>query len=174
MKKFLLLALLLFPTISEAQTSRNPCYTTDNSNCIGVGSSTPLPTTNSLSSTSAVTSVTTNTYSYTSDKDRELVFVHAEYTSSATVGNRSITLELLNAADTVIGDWHVTPTQAASLVRHYEFMQGTYREATFDAAGTVQTPFPIGLVVPIGYKIRIRDTNNISATDTMDIGYQLK
>ncbi len=40
---------LFFPQLAEAQTSRNPCYTTGASstngvpNCIGVGSSTPLP-----------------------------------------------------------------------------------------------------------------------------------
>jgi len=51
MKKILiLLALLLLPQLAEAQTSRNPCYTTGALttqgilNCIGVGTATPLPT----------------------------------------------------------------------------------------------------------------------------------
>jgi hypothetical protein len=49
MKKILiLLGLLLLPTMAEAQTSRNPCYTTSGQsgtmpNCIGVGTATPLP-----------------------------------------------------------------------------------------------------------------------------------
>ena len=49
MKKILiLLGLLMLPTLAEAQTSRNPCYTTTGQsgtmpNCIGVGTSTPLP-----------------------------------------------------------------------------------------------------------------------------------
>jgi hypothetical protein len=53
MKKILiLLGLLLLPTLAEAQTSRNPCYTTSGQsgtmpNCIGVGTATPLPTTTS-------------------------------------------------------------------------------------------------------------------------------
>ncbi len=49
--KFLpILGLLLFPQLAEAQTSRNPCYTSQGQagqqpNCIGVGTSTPLPVT---------------------------------------------------------------------------------------------------------------------------------
>jgi hypothetical protein len=48
-KLFLILSLLLLPTLAEAQTSRNPCYTTGAQsnngipNCIGVGTATPLP-----------------------------------------------------------------------------------------------------------------------------------
>jgi len=34
-----------FTGFAEAQTSRNPCYTTNGSNCIGVGTSTPMPVT---------------------------------------------------------------------------------------------------------------------------------
>lgn len=50
MKYFLIVIALLFSSFAEAQTSRNPCYTTGNGingmpNCIGVGTSTPLPVT---------------------------------------------------------------------------------------------------------------------------------
>lgn len=49
MKYILILCALLFATVANAQTSRNPCYTTGAQstqgvpNCIGVGTSTPLP-----------------------------------------------------------------------------------------------------------------------------------
>ena len=45
MKYFLILIALLFATVAEAQTSRNPCYNTSDSagNCIGVGENSPLP-----------------------------------------------------------------------------------------------------------------------------------
>jgi len=50
MKNLLLILALLFPTLAVAQTSRNPCYTTQGQsgtmpNCIGVGTATPLPVT---------------------------------------------------------------------------------------------------------------------------------
>lgn len=51
MKKLFLIIFLLLPTLAFAQTSRNPCYNTGqgtgingSTNCIGVGTATPLPT----------------------------------------------------------------------------------------------------------------------------------
>jgi hypothetical protein len=50
MKKLILIFILsLLPSLAFAQTSRNPCYTSQSNtaegvtNCIGVGTSTPLP-----------------------------------------------------------------------------------------------------------------------------------
>lgn len=50
MKYFLIIVALLFSTVAEAQTSRNPCYNTGQGinglpNCIGVGTASPLPVT---------------------------------------------------------------------------------------------------------------------------------
>lgn len=54
MKNLILIFALLFPTLAFAQTSRNPCYTTQGQsgtipNCIGVGTATPLPVTSTPS-----------------------------------------------------------------------------------------------------------------------------
>lgn len=64
MKKiFLILALLLIPTLAQAQSQRNPCYNTasssnpTNQNCVPVGTLTPLP----ISPQSSYTRITTNT-----------------------------------------------------------------------------------------------------------------
>ena len=47
MKYFLILISLIFASVAEAQTSRNPCYNTTGQtglpNCIGVGTAAPLP-----------------------------------------------------------------------------------------------------------------------------------
>ena len=47
MKYFLILISLIFASVAEAQTSRNPCYNTTGQtglpNCIGVGTADPLP-----------------------------------------------------------------------------------------------------------------------------------
>lgn len=64
MKKFLILALLLIcPQLALAQTSRNPCYTSQGQtgtipNCIGVGVATPLPT---YQGGASFTNITTST-----------------------------------------------------------------------------------------------------------------
>lgn len=49
MKKILILILLLLPTLAYSAPARNPCYTTGNAvpsqftNCVDVGTATPLP-----------------------------------------------------------------------------------------------------------------------------------
>jgi hypothetical protein len=59
MKKILLALglLLICPQLAFAQTSRNPCYTTTGQtglpNCVGVGTSTPLPVTGSFAGTTS-------------------------------------------------------------------------------------------------------------------------
>lgn len=68
MKNFLialcLCLLLLFPQLAEAQTSRNPCYTTGTKstqgidNCVSVGIATPLPT---YQGGASFTNITTST-----------------------------------------------------------------------------------------------------------------
>jgi hypothetical protein len=85
MKYFLIIIALLFSSFAEAQTSRNPCYNTGvgtgvngSTNCVGVGTSTPLPVTGTftpsgtqtISGTVATTqsgtwNVNTNGYSFT-------------------------------------------------------------------------------------------------------------
>lgn len=152
---WLLLAFVLWASTAAAQQP--------------VISVTPEPTTSR-------TAVATNTYIYTSaaGKPFQVIFAHIIYTADATVGNRTVVMELVNAAGEVVGDWHTTPYVTASQTRHIEYMPGTFREATFDAEGTVQTPFANGLTVPVGYSLVIRDDSNVSASDTMIIGLQVK
>lgn len=49
MIRFLIVAFMLLPTVALAQSQRNPCYNTNNggqySNCVSVGTATPLPVT---------------------------------------------------------------------------------------------------------------------------------
>lgn len=91
MKKiFLILALLLIPTLAQAQSQRNPCYNSastsnpTNQNCIPVGTLTPLP----VAPQSSYTRITTN--ANTVIKTTKGVFTGisvntAGVTSSATV-----------------------------------------------------------------------------------------
>lgn len=119
--------------------------------------------------------VNANTYSYTPTVALELVFAHVVYNASATVGNRVVSLQLLDGSGNAVGTWETTPPITASQTGyHVEFAGGVYREATFDANHTVQTPFPVGLTVPAGYTLKVLDLANVSAADTMTIGLQLR
>lgn len=116
----------------------------------------------------------TNTYSYVPNSDTSLGFVHAIYTADATVGNRIVVLELLNEAGQLITDFYGAPAITASQARHILYLPGAYRESAFDSNNTVQIPFASGMVIPAGYTLRVRDTANISAGDSMILGIQVR
>jgi len=95
-----------------------------------------------------------------------LLWGYVDNTSTATVGNRQITLELLDGSNVVMGQWPAGAVQAASLTRQYTFSPGAQYMAAF--VGThITTPLPANLVVPAGYKIRLRDSAGIAAGDTL-------
>lgn len=164
------------------------CYTTNDNNCIKVGTGAvsgngPMPV--SVISPSSVTITTNNPtvvyispssvpYTYTPTADKQLIYTHVVYNASSTVSNRLIVMKLVDTDGNTVGDWHTTPAITASTTKHIEYMQGTYREATFDANGTVQTPFPTGLIIPANYSLIIADATGVATNDTMTIGLQVK
>ena len=117
----------------------------------------------------------TNSYTYTVPAGvyAQISWVHVGYTSSATVGNRQIRLAILTPADVSIFDTHAGAVQAASIGRHYLFMQGIYRETSF-IDEEIQVSIPIDVVIPSGYKLMVADNANISATDSMTISLQYR
>jgi hypothetical protein len=164
-----------------------PCYTTNGSNCIKVGTGQvsgngPMPVIISPNAVTIDTSTPTVVYispssvpyTYTPTSNRELNFIHIVYTSSSTVSNRQIVLSLVDTDGNTVGDWHTTPAIAASQTRHIEYMPGIYREATFDANDTVQTPFPAGLIIPANYSLIVSDATSVVTNDIMTIGLQVK
>jgi len=121
--------------------------------------------------------VATNTFSAIpgASQDLELLWVHVVYTATATVGNRFLEVDILDAAGNGLGDWHNAAAQTAGQAGyHIEFMQGAFRETTFDANHIVQTTIPIGVIVPLGCTLRIRDGANIDVADSMTITYQVR
>ena len=104
-------------------------------------------------------------------EDTEIKWVHVEYTSSATAGNREVALEVLDESDNVVLSCNSAATQAASLVNHHEFFPGTYREPAF-ALNAIQTPIPKDLVIPANHKLRVRDTAGIHVGDSIVVSYQ--
>lgn len=100
-----------------------------------------------------------------------LRFLHLEYTSTATAGNRQIKISVTNAAGLTATDSHAGAVQAASQVYDYEFIPGIFRETSF-IADSLQIPIPVGWVIDGNYKITISDDTNVDAADTMVISYQ--
>ena len=118
------------------------------------------------------TSVSSNTHtSAIQRRNLKMKWMHVEYTSDATVGNRQIRVELLNAAGTHVYDARAGTTQAASLVRDYAFMWGTFRETSF-VDGQIHVPFPQEIIVPANYTFKVYDQADISSSDSFVLSYQ--
>lgn len=134
----------------------------------------PIPSVPLLPPVTVTTEVgaTNNVSLPSSTTVRQLMFAYATYVASATVGNRIISLGLVNSSGTVVAEWQTSANATASATYVVEFMPGTYRETAFDASDTIQTPFPIGLVIPAGYSLKVYDKAGISTADTVTATFQ--
>lgn len=116
--------------------------------------------------------IATNTYSYVIPTDLRLVFAHVIYTADGNAGNRDITLHMLDTAGNTIANWNAGAYIIASATnQHVEFMQGVFRETAF-FNNTIQVSFPMTLIFPSGYTLKINDSNNISAGDSMSVSLE--
>lgn len=99
---------------------------------------------------------------------------YAKLVTSAVAGNRQITIEAQNSAGTVIGRISAGATQPASTTRHYQGMQGTYRESAF-MNNDIQIPIPADAYLLSGSSLRIYDSAAIDPTgDDMTFGLSVK
>jgi hypothetical protein len=105
--------------------------------------------------------------------DYQLLWLHVDYTATATAGNRLLELELLDPNGDSCGHIHPGSYQAENLNYHYYFLPGIFRETVSAVAesgvdGTIQVPVPAKLIVPAGYTLNIRDANAVDvAADDM-------
>ncbi|MDB4278431.1 hypothetical protein N9917_02375 [Deltaproteobacteria bacterium] len=96
----------------------------------------------------------------------------SSFTSSATVGNRIITVREENAAGDVLQRLVSGKVQAASSTVSYCFLQGIFRETTV-VNGSLQVPIPIDFYIPGGNVLRVLDSAAVdAAADDMVINFQ--
>lgn len=96
---------------------------------------------------------------------------HVILVTTATVGNRQITVSVADDSGNVLVDLVAGSTQAASLTRHYGFLQGIYRETAFTAA-EIQVPLPIDCWLKPGWVIRFYDSQAVdAAADDMTVAF---
>lgn len=104
-----------------------------------------------------------------SGMDLQLSSVSVAYTSTATVGNRQVVLQILNPSNQVIAQFSAGMTQAASLVRRYNFSNVGVREAAA-VNGEVVVPIPKPLLLNAGFTLKVYDSAAIDINDTMAVG----
>jgi len=82
--------------------------------------------------------------------------------TTATAGNRQVTVEILNAANVVQLRLEAGAVQAASLTRYYAFGVGLQDLAGFRNSAYLCTPLPALYLAP-GYRIKVHDSNAVDA-----------
>ena len=104
----------------------------------------------------------------------EIMWAYVEYTSTATAGNRLLSMQVVNSSSVVVEKSEAGAVQAASNTYYYNFCRGVAREDAI-SNNTLTVPFPLGLSLISGDTLRIKDANEIApAADDMVITAQYK
>lgn len=102
----------------------------------------------------------------------KLNWVHVLLVTTADVGNRQMAISVADASGNVVMDLVAGVVQAASLTRHYGFLQGIFRETAFVGA-ELQSPIPIDLYLEPGFVLRVYDSAAVAAAaDDMTVSFQ--
>jgi len=100
------------------------------------------------------------------------IFAGGRFQSSATVGNRTLRLEVLNAAGLTVDVSAAGNSQAASLTNRYTW---THRIASFSSltSGSVFPSYIPAVWLLPGWSVQVRDANNIDgAADIIEVFMQ--
>lgn len=120
----------------------------------------------------AVTNDSDKSWTVPENEMWKLNFLHATLISTATVGNRIVTIEIDDEDSNPLIDLFAGAVQAASLTRHYGFIQGIYRETSF-INGEIQVPLPKDCYLGPGYSLRVYDSAVVdAAADDMTVSFQ--
>lgn len=92
-----------------------------------------------------------------------ILSIWVELTTTATVGDRQLVVQVQDAAPDVIGEVRAGAVQAASLTRNYMFSAPCADLTAFRDTDFLMTPLPGPLVLPATYIVRIYDNNAVDA-----------
>jgi hypothetical protein len=112
------------------------------------------------------------TFTVPADTIWYVLSIYVQYASTATVGNRVLTILVTDASDNPFIRYVTGANQAASLTRHYVFAPGHPNETSFGgpATDTMLRSASDRLTLPNGFKIRVFDSAVIdAAADDMTV-----
>ena len=105
------------------------------------------------------------------DEHWEILSVNVVYTATATVGNRSLVLEITNTVSGIVTTAPTTALIVANDVINVTFANGL---AVGVLAGTHITVPTAAMYAATGWGMRLYDVNNIDVADTMDVTFMYK
>lgn len=110
------------------------------------------------------------TFTVPAGKSWVLLSAYVRLVTTATAGNRQMVVSLTNASDAELLTIRAGAVQAASLTRFYNFGPDLGDLTAFRDTDSLTNPFPVGLALPAGFKVRVRDKAAIdAAADDMDV-----
>ena len=93
----------------------------------------------------------------------QVLWIWVELVSTATVGTRQVTVQILDAAADVVMTLKAGATQAASLTRNYLFAPALADLTAFRDTSFLMTPCPPTLILPAGYGVHVYDSAAVDA-----------
>jgi len=102
-------------------------------------------------------------YTVPADTEAQVLWIWNELTTTATVGDRQLVIEIQDSANDVIGQFRAGTVQAASLTRHYQFAASMADLQAFRDTDYLMTPLPPGLILQEGDQVRVFDNNAVDA-----------
>lgn len=103
----------------------------------------------------------------------QILWMWVEYTSTATVGDRQLVVQVQDAATDVIADWaRAGIVQAASVARNYLFAPALADLLGFRDTDYLTTPIPVTSFLKAGDVLRVYDNNDVDDDDDMVVQIQ--
>lgn len=99
----------------------------------------------------------------------QVLWVYVELTTTATVGDRQIEIDIRDNAGDIIGQIRPGITQAASLTYNYMFAPSLADLLSIRDTNYLMTPLPPTVFLPAAYSIRVFDNNNVDVLDTLNV-----
>lgn len=114
-----------------------------------------------------------NTFTVPANTEYQILNVYVSLVTTATVGNRQMTVQALDSSDNVIAGARAGAVQAASLTRIYNFAPGMPQDTAFRDTDYLAVSLPVILLAP-GQKLRVYDKAAIAAAaDDMIVRVQV-
>jgi len=144
---------------------------------VTVDTTTPLNTIDGWR-VATITDVTANdsdkSFTVPASTERHILGIWVEYTSTATVGDRQLVIEIQIAGPDVTAQWaRAGLVQAASLIYYYEFAPGLADLTAVRDTDYLTTPIPTTSVLKAADILRVYDNNAVAvAADDMIVHIQ--
>lgn len=104
------------------------------------------------------------TFVVPANKTWEVLSLMVDFESSADSGSRQVEVEFTTDEDVLLYLIVAAVTQAASLQYIYMLAQGVVDDAALFDTNKIVHLLPSGLLLPAGFKVRVRDSAAIAAT----------